>query len=159
MLHLPRFICIAICVLPLSGIALADDETADDEKVFSAAVCQPRDSKHQKLVRFTGQYLANRSSTETATVVCGLTRDNTTSRDGIEFISVRFNDMGKIASCSLISCTKYGTACTFDNGSTAGTGRNAIRLTVNKSERRGFYSVECQLPPEARLYSIRLWER
>ena len=88
-------------------------------------------------------------------VSCPIVRDNTSNGNGTWSANVYgFNPGGNFA-CSLYSYSTHGALQQVASANTAAAGNITLSLDVNNSSFNGFYTIYCNLPANARLYSYR----
>lgn len=94
-----------------------------------------------------------------AWVLCPIVRDNTTNIDGTLGVDVYIKNVaGQSYQCQLVSVRPNGTTVDSNTKSTTTAGEQTLVLDVNGSVNGGSYTLFCNLPSGAWLFSYRVRE-
>lgn len=130
---------------------------AGDAKSIGGNVCNALFGSQQQDVRYRGSSIENESSSF-RWVSCAMTRDDTSNTDGLYYARVWIKNQSiKKSRCSLLAYSPEGSIIDFDGDQ--GQGDVNLVMSLSASAVDGTFSLQCYMPPGARLLTIRYEER
>ena len=125
-----------------------------DNKTMPGNACQTMYGSQAGVINHYAAFLHN-TANGYVRVTCPIVRDNTNNSNGTWSVNVYgFNPGGNYA-CSLYSYSTHGALQQVNSAGAAAAGNITLSLDVNNSSFNGFYTLYCNLPGNARLYSYR----
>lgn len=156
-------------IFALPTAELTEDGTVDigdslypfipyDSKTFHGSECQALEGSHVSDFNYYANRVYNIGS-DTSTITCPIVRDNTTNTNGTYGTEIYVNNVaGQKLSCKLYSYSSHGVLVESSYKSTTAGGNQTLYPNVNLSKNMGNYSLVCELPKGASLYSYKVKE-
>ena len=135
-----------------------------DEKVMPGSACQATIGSQAGELNHYAPYLKNFADSAVS-VTCPIVRDNTTNLTGTWSAAVTGYNPGGVVFCTLYSYDEFGAFLDLSAAAVAAVGNFALVLDMPPvgplavSAIDSYYSVLCNLPAGAQLYSYRWAER
>lgn len=136
----------------------------DDTKAYTGANCQPRYLADSRTIEVDSMGLYNASTWKTIKVNCPIVRDSmpTTDESSVRSAEVRVNNPGDGSlQCTLISRGQFGIIPLRSMWKTDYVDFPAdtvLDVTIGETLSNAVFSIDCTLPPRARIYGYQITE-
>lgn len=149
-------------VAVLAALFASDAMAQIDSKSYPGASCNPYRGADQSRLRSDSVGVTNINATTNAKVTCGLVRDNFLNFTGVAFATVSVNNPGdRTLQCRMFARQVFGGAPAsgfWKTDSIDFPGDTLLDMTMDLTGFIGTYSMECTLPPGAKVYGYGMIE-
>jgi len=140
-----------------------DPPTSDDAKAYSGSNCQPRLAADSRVIQIDSIGLYNTSHWKTIKISCPVVRDSAPIEEApIRAAEVRVSNPGDdTLQCTLISRGPFGVIpmrSMWKSDWVDFPADTTLDVTIGATLPRAIFSLDCTLPPKARIYGYEITE-
>lgn len=146
-------------VLPPEPVEIVSNDT----KAYSGSTCQPRLASDSRVVQIDSVGLFNTSGWKTIKISCPVLRDSASSEElPIRAAQVRISNPGDgTLQCTLISRGPFGVIpmrSMWKSDWVDFPADTVLDVTIGATLPHAIFSIDCTLPPKARIYGYEITE-